>query len=176
MREGIGRVGEGTANGTPPTDRPRVLFVSHDASLTGAPIVLLHLVRWLRTNANMDMEMVFVDGGPLLPEFGRYARVLRYESRPREGAARRILNRLSLPPGIDDGCKRRLGKQVRVVCGGYTGRIDPVQNDIQDKIQTRFPGEARNLVDQSGSVCSPFKPGVGPVQVIREEKVAGRAR
>ena len=48
---------------------PRVLFVSHEASRTGAPMMFLHFLRWVRANTDLDFEVLLLDGGPLTPEF-----------------------------------------------------------------------------------------------------------
>ena len=37
-------------------ERPRILFVSHEASRTGAPLLLLTFLRWLKVNADIDFE------------------------------------------------------------------------------------------------------------------------
>lgn len=47
----------------------RVLFVSHEASRTGAPIVLLHFLRWLKANTDLRFEILLLAGGPLVDEF-----------------------------------------------------------------------------------------------------------
>lgn len=51
--------------------RPRVVFVSHEATLTGAPVGLLQLLGWLRdhADADLDIEVVLVNGGVLAEEF-----------------------------------------------------------------------------------------------------------
>src|SRR4051812_25390433 len=49
--------------------KPRTLFISHDASRTGAPKVLLHLVSWLRTNLDFPCVVLLGRGGPLQPDF-----------------------------------------------------------------------------------------------------------
>jgi glycosyltransferase involved in cell wall biosynthesis len=51
----------------------RVLFISHDASRTGAPIVLLHFLRWIRSNTQLDFEILFRRGGPLEADFAEVA-------------------------------------------------------------------------------------------------------
>lgn len=48
---------------------PRVLFVSHEATRTGAPMMLLHFLRWLRANTDLAFEVLLLAGGPLVPEF-----------------------------------------------------------------------------------------------------------
>jgi glycosyltransferase involved in cell wall biosynthesis len=44
--------------------RPKVLFVSHETTLTGAPIQLLHLVRWLRKDG-WDLAVAAAESGPV---------------------------------------------------------------------------------------------------------------
>jgi glycosyltransferase involved in cell wall biosynthesis len=46
-----------------------ILFISHDASRTGAPIFLLNFLRWFKENTNIPFNILFRDGGPLTPEF-----------------------------------------------------------------------------------------------------------
>ena len=52
---------------------PTVVFVGHDASRTGAPIVLLHLLRWLKAHTSLAFEIVLLEGGALAPEFAALA-------------------------------------------------------------------------------------------------------
>jgi glycosyltransferase involved in cell wall biosynthesis len=53
----------------------RVLFISHDASRTGAPILLLNLLRWLKVNSDLSFSVILRDGGVLEPEFSALASV-----------------------------------------------------------------------------------------------------
>jgi glycosyltransferase involved in cell wall biosynthesis len=53
----------------------RILFISHEATRTGAPIVLLHFLRWLAAQTNVQFEVVLGDDGVLRPEFERIAPV-----------------------------------------------------------------------------------------------------
>jgi glycosyltransferase involved in cell wall biosynthesis len=46
-----------------------VLFVSHDATRTGAPMVLLHFLRWFKRNGNRPFAVLLGSGGPLVSEF-----------------------------------------------------------------------------------------------------------
>lgn len=50
----------------------RILFVSHNASRSGAPLVLLNLMGWIRKNTNIDVETILIEGGELLPEFTQF--------------------------------------------------------------------------------------------------------
>jgi GT2 family glycosyltransferase/glycosyltransferase involved in cell wall biosynthesis len=46
------------------TDRPRVLFVSHETTLSGAPIQLVHLAAWLQER-NWNILVATPDQGPI---------------------------------------------------------------------------------------------------------------
>lgn len=46
-----------------------ILFVTHEATLTGAPMNLLHFVRWVKENTNVRVEVVALRGGPLVQRF-----------------------------------------------------------------------------------------------------------
>lgn len=60
----------GTVHGpTVAGKRPVVLFVSHDASRSGAPRVALDLVRWLSRNAALDVRVLLRAGGELEADF-----------------------------------------------------------------------------------------------------------
>jgi glycosyltransferase involved in cell wall biosynthesis len=56
------------------TQRP-ILFASHEASASGAPFLLLHLLRWLRTNTKLDFKIVLGRSGPLEAQFAELAPV-----------------------------------------------------------------------------------------------------
>jgi glycosyltransferase involved in cell wall biosynthesis len=43
----------------------KVLFVSHQASRTGAPIVLTHLLKWLKAEQKFDISIYIKERGPL---------------------------------------------------------------------------------------------------------------
>ena len=49
--------------------KKKVLFISHDATRTGAPIIFLHLLQWLRRNTSITFDILLKDGGPLEEEF-----------------------------------------------------------------------------------------------------------
>ncbi|HVA06362.1 MAG TPA: hypothetical protein VNG12_06445, partial [Acidimicrobiales bacterium] len=55
------------------TSAPSILFVSHDASRTGAPIVLLTLLRWIRANTDYRCQVLLGSGGALEPAFSSLA-------------------------------------------------------------------------------------------------------
>lgn len=56
----------------PPTDhrrRMKVLFISHEARRSGAPMLLLSLLRWLKARGGITAEVLLLTDGPLRTEF-----------------------------------------------------------------------------------------------------------
>src|SRR5215510_5626685 len=53
----------------------KILFVGHEATRTGAPYVLLHLLRWLRANPSAECRLLLLDGGELVSEFAEVSHV-----------------------------------------------------------------------------------------------------
>ena len=53
-----------------------ILFVTHRADRTGAPIVLLHFLRWLKRNSDIPFEVLIRGGGPLAGEHEQIAKVI----------------------------------------------------------------------------------------------------
>jgi glycosyltransferase involved in cell wall biosynthesis len=53
----------------------RVLFISHDASRTGAPMLLLHLLGWLKSHSSLRFEVLLGEDGELRPQFEAVASV-----------------------------------------------------------------------------------------------------
>lgn len=48
----------------------KILFISHDASRTGAPLVLLYLLEWLKkNNKNVSADILLLKGGELHEDF-----------------------------------------------------------------------------------------------------------
>lgn len=52
---------------------PQVLFVGHEASRTGAPVMLLHFLRWLRDHTDLDFHILLLEGGPLVESYAEVA-------------------------------------------------------------------------------------------------------
>ncbi len=71
-----------------------VLFLSHDASRTGAPIFLLRLLQWLRDHRQISFRTLVVSPGELLPEFEATGPTDVLERRSR---LQRVCHRLNLP-------------------------------------------------------------------------------
>src|SRR5437588_10019738 len=81
---------------------PRVTFVTHDASPTGAPTVLLNLMRWLRANTDIELMTLAVSPGPLLEEFARLGATHVLGSHPPELSDTDLIyaNCLESAPGV----------------------------------------------------------------------------
>jgi glycosyltransferase involved in cell wall biosynthesis len=52
-----------------------ILFVAHEAKLTGAPVALLNFLRWLRCSSSLDISVVVGSDGPLVERFAALAPV-----------------------------------------------------------------------------------------------------
>jgi glycosyltransferase involved in cell wall biosynthesis len=53
----------------------RLLAVTHTASLTGAPMNLLHLVRWIREHTDIEVHTLVLEPGPLVSRFEQCGKV-----------------------------------------------------------------------------------------------------
>lgn len=78
-----------------------VLFVSHDASRTGAPIFLLRFLQWLRDHRNIPFRVLVVSPGELLPEFKSAGPTDVFEQ---ESRVKRLFRRFKVP--LWDGARR----------------------------------------------------------------------
>lgn len=69
--------------------RPQgLLFISHDASRTGAPCLLLHLLAWLKAHTDMGISILLGKEGVLHPEFARLGETSVYRKAKLRGNAR----------------------------------------------------------------------------------------
>jgi glycosyltransferase involved in cell wall biosynthesis len=76
-----------------------VLFVSHDASRTGAPIFLLRFLRWLRDHHQIPFRILVVSPGEMLPEFERVGPTYVFE---RQSRLQRAFRRFNIPVRDDN--------------------------------------------------------------------------
>ena len=53
----------------------KILFITHEASRTGAPIVLLHFLKWLRFNTQSKFDTLCLRSGEMVGDFQRQSRV-----------------------------------------------------------------------------------------------------
>lgn len=78
-----------------------MLAVSHEATRTGAPIVLLRLLQWLRAHRDVDVEVLLLKGGPLTGELAAVGPVHRAHAYGGATLPEKVEKRLA---------KRRLGR------------------------------------------------------------------
>lgn len=76
-----------------------ILFISHDASRTGAPMVLLHFLRWFKAHSNVPFQILLKEDGPLAPEFRLLAPTTVYSQLNRR-VTRNLLQRLLRKMGL----------------------------------------------------------------------------
>jgi len=55
-----------------------IVFIGHSASRTGAPMSLLKIIRWLKTNANIDPVIILGESGPLLDQYQALGKTIIY--------------------------------------------------------------------------------------------------
>ena len=73
-----------------------ILFVGHSAGYTGAPIVLLRLVTWIKQNTDFETRILLKDNGPLKASYEKISPVIIYhqESSMAFSAQRVLLKKL----------------------------------------------------------------------------------
>src|SRR5688572_7423069 len=105
-----------------------ILFIGHDAGRSGAPIVLLHLMRWLKKrHPELDMDLLLLRGGVLEKSYRETAEVFVV---PEHGdrsitvrVAERLMNKLtgagSRPPKLPP-----FERDYRVVLGNTAATLE----------------------------------------------------
>ncbi len=101
-----------------PEAPPRLLFVSHEASRTGAPLIVLNLIRHFAANCNVSCETILGDGGPIIGQFAQTSRV----------------ECLNAPRANNPELKRKVSKYLRSIDG------EPCLA-ICNSMESRFVGE-----------------------------------
>jgi glycosyltransferase involved in cell wall biosynthesis len=78
--------------------QPRILFVGHEASRTGAPLILLHFLHWFKANVGWPFAILLAKGGPLEDSFASLAPTAVLDRGPWRywSLGRRILRKLGL--------------------------------------------------------------------------------
>jgi len=103
-----------------PLNELRLLAVTHEASRTGAPIVLLRFLEWLRREEGAHVETLALRGGPLLDDFAAVGPVHLIPAYGTESLPRRIeqgMNRVGLGRASDIVRLRRLQFMARNLRG-----------------------------------------------------------
>src|SRR5262245_13045718 len=86
---------------------PTILFISHEASYTGAPNVLLQFLQWLRHHTDVSPYILLRRGGPAEFALGRLGPMLIYSQSSfwQQSRLRRALQSYSLDKRL---CRFRL--------------------------------------------------------------------
>jgi glycosyltransferase involved in cell wall biosynthesis/predicted HAD superfamily hydrolase len=50
-----------------------ILVLSHNLTCSGAPLLLLHFLRWLRLHTDCSLHIIYLQGGPLREDFAKIA-------------------------------------------------------------------------------------------------------
>jgi glycosyltransferase involved in cell wall biosynthesis len=58
---------------------PSVLFIGHSARKTGAEVMLLEVIKWWANNTSYQIDLVLLEGGLLIKQYQKYARLLTLE-------------------------------------------------------------------------------------------------
>jgi glycosyltransferase involved in cell wall biosynthesis len=53
----------------------RLLFIGHEATRTGAPLLMLHFLQWLRQRTGVELDVLLLRGGELEPDYRAVATV-----------------------------------------------------------------------------------------------------
>lgn len=77
----------------------KLLFITHNASRSGAPLVLLYFMRWIKKHhSHIEMDILYVSGGVLEPEFNALcSKSFHYSSSKAQKKAsllRRVFNKI----------------------------------------------------------------------------------
>jgi glycosyltransferase involved in cell wall biosynthesis len=54
----------------------RILFISHEATRSGAPLILLNLLRWVKSNTSIEFDIFMIEGGELESEFKKLGEII----------------------------------------------------------------------------------------------------
>jgi len=74
--------------------KTKILFISHDASRTGAPTSLLHIIKYLKSKLDLEVTTLFKVDGPLSMEFRKEGEVLIWPTHVPTPFHRRVINRI----------------------------------------------------------------------------------
>lgn len=98
----------------------RILFISHEASRTGAPLLLLHFLKWLKSKrADIVFEIVLMRGGELAGEFAACAPVRLAQMPAEQGKSifKRVANRVQRKNNQDTFRKQFRGEKYDLIYG-----------------------------------------------------------
>ncbi|UYZ61371.1 glycosyltransferase family 4 protein [Hymenobacter weizhouensis] len=106
-----------------------IVFVSHEATLTGAPILLLNIVTWLGLQAKYDLVVVLAKDGPLRQDFEKVAKVILYNVTPSSRVVAALLRRSDTIDKYQLNRFRRVlrGKNIKLIFSNTIVNADLVK-------------------------------------------------
>lgn len=123
------------------TGKRRILFVSHEASRTGAVNLLLHMQQWLREHTSLEFETLLMRGGELVEDFAALGpvheayRSPRWPDRARRRADRFVARALGRPPAVSVGWASVAGRFDVVYSNtGVNGRALALLRPLADRV------------------------------------------
>jgi glycosyltransferase involved in cell wall biosynthesis len=108
----------------------KVLFIGHAASRSGAPILLLQLMQWLRANSDLSFDAMVLSDGPLMPDMQRVAPTRAIETWPSlpSRAARKLIGAARWSARLDRQFQRDAVKSGYAL--GYVNTVVPVRQAV----------------------------------------------
>lgn len=91
------------------TSRLHVLFVGHEATRTGAPLLLREVIHWALARGDMTGQCVLMQGGSLAPEFESLCETRILQDREKTPRWKRLLRKLGLLPNRRASLAKWLG-------------------------------------------------------------------
>jgi len=143
----------------------KIIFVSHEATLTGAPILLLNILRCLRSQLPHDFVLVLGKDGPLRPQFEELAKIVIYSNITVRGRLAGNLKRLRLLNSYNKRtCEKALsfenvevifsntivnGELVEEIANLNKARVITYVHELAYIIQTFNPATIRKALTQT---------------------------
>lgn len=69
-----------------------ILFISHDATRTGAPIMFLHFINWIKEHTGTNIIILLKKGGPMVDEFKKIGPTYIYFDKNTSSSSNRLIN------------------------------------------------------------------------------------
>jgi glycosyltransferase involved in cell wall biosynthesis len=104
----------------------RVLFLSHDAARTGAPLAVLHLLEWVRTNTDWQVTVLLGAGGDLQRRFEALVPTFVWDLPADERLGQRLIRGIRTRAGLSHPSRERLLREFarHNFAGVYAGSAD----------------------------------------------------
>lgn len=88
----------------------KICFISHNATRSGAPIVLYNLVKWIKEHTQQEAQVWFIEGGEMLKDFETVCKVVLLEKKPRNSVQGFLHRGIKKITGDDLQLKSKLSK------------------------------------------------------------------